>query len=76
MKLNCGPSAEQRRQAARDYYCRWHRWFAWFPVRVAQDDCRWLEVVERKADYLCGGLFFDNMPGDCIYRAIAKEVTE
>jgi len=27
---------------------RWHRWFAWRPVRVGTHECRWLEFVERK----------------------------
>jgi hypothetical protein len=26
----------------------WHRMFAWFPVVVADNDCRWLEYVERR----------------------------
>lgn len=30
---------------------RWHRWFAWYPIRLGDDDCRWLEVVERRFDY-------------------------
>ncbi len=55
MKLNCGPSYEQRRaekvEALKREIIRlrdWHDWFAWFPVRVAEGDCRWLEVVERQ----------------------------
>ena len=55
MKFNCGPTqcekleAEFNRlrevaRAARD----WHKWFAWFPVRVGKGDCRWLETVERR----------------------------
>ena len=27
----------------------WHLWFAWYPVRVGDNDCRWLEFVCRKA---------------------------
>ncbi|QWY83228.1 hypothetical protein [Rhizobium phage RHph_X2_25] len=27
---------------------KWHRWFAWYPVRVGDSDVRWLEYVERK----------------------------
>jgi len=26
----------------------WHRWFAWHPVEVGPNDCRWLEVIERR----------------------------
>ena len=46
MKFNCGDKANER-------YWRehqWSKWFAWFPVRVATKDCRWLETVERKRD--------------------------
>ena len=25
----------------------WHRWFAWFPVRLVCGDMAWLETVER-----------------------------
>lgn len=50
MKLNCGPTADERHAARKE----WHRWFAWYPVRVAQRDCRWLEYVARRdaAEYL------------------------
>ena len=26
----------------------WHKWFAWYPVELAQYDCRWLEKVRRR----------------------------
>lgn len=26
----------------------WHRWFAWYSVRIGKNDCRWFEYVERK----------------------------
>jgi len=55
VKLNCGPTREEkqrareRRQREQRYRLEeWHKWFAWFPVRVGKGDCRWLEVVERK----------------------------
>lgn len=33
---------------------QWHRWFAWYPVRVGENECRWLEYVERRGiDYHC-----------------------
>lgn len=28
----------------------WHRWFAWRPVRISDDELLWLEWVERKID--------------------------
>jgi hypothetical protein len=49
MRFNCGDGWLERR-CKRE---RWHRWFAWRPVRVADGDCRWLEYVERQ------GRFFD-----------------
>jgi len=48
MKWNCGPTY-------REWYAainKWHRWFAWHPVRVGSRDCRWLEAVERRG-YSC-----------------------
>lgn len=42
MKWDCGKKKREREQ--------WHRWFAWYPVRLADNDCRWLEYVERKGE--------------------------
>ena len=43
MKIRCGPTYRER-IAAKE---RWHEWFAWHPVRIVPNDCRWLETVER-----------------------------
>lgn len=75
MKFNCGPTERQRRQSARDRWCVWHRWFAWFPVRVGPRDCRWLETVERRADEVYEGFFFEFTPDDFRYRAINTTTT-
>lgn len=76
MKINCGRPRHQRREDAKAYLCCWHRWFAWFPVRVGRNDCRWLEYVERKAGYVHdGGLLYEFSPGDCVYRAIMDEAS-
>lgn len=53
MKLNCGPTWEEKRDAKE----QWHEWFAWYPVRVGPGDCRWLEVVRRKGTYRWGRLY-------------------
>lgn len=45
MKFDCGETRGERR----DRLSEWHDWFAWRPVRVGSRDCRWLEVVERRA---------------------------
>lgn len=55
MKFNCGPTYQQR-IAAKE---KWHRWFAWYPVRIGPNDCRWLECVERKGKHHCS--WFDEM---------------
>lgn len=48
----------------------WHRWFAWHPVRIGNNDCRWLETVERRFEYdnLAGGRLYYAILGDCYYR--------
>ena len=48
MKFDCGLSLEQRILRNEERLEKWHRWFAWHPVRVGLRDCRWLEHVERK----------------------------
>lgn len=51
MKFRCGRWRRLYRQfwdgreEARE---KWHKWFAWYPVNVGYEDCRWLEVVNRK----------------------------
>ena len=55
MRFNCGHSTSKKNKVKED----WHDWFAWYPVRVAEGDCRWLETVERK-----GELHYDFVAGD------------
>ena len=46
MQFNCG---RERLDGVVDRAKHWwHPWFAWFPVRVGKNDCRWLEIVWRK----------------------------
>ena len=45
---------------------KWHKWFAWRPVRIEYGDCRWLEYVERR--YCFSHKFEDEW--HCEYRAI------
>lgn len=42
MKLNCGPTWGERIAFKKT----WHRWFAWYPLRVGSRDYRWFEAVE------------------------------
>ncbi len=44
-----------RRAAAEAHYAKmtnWHPVFAWWPTWVAEGDCRWMEVIERKCEYI------------------------
>lgn len=50
MKFDCGKSYVKWTEARK----QWHQWFAWFPVMVAERDCRWLEYVERKGSVFYG----------------------
>lgn len=44
MKFDCG----ETRQEKWSRLGKWHRWFAWHPVKVGIHDCRWFEYVERR----------------------------
>lgn len=55
MKFNCGPSPETRRRRKRETadaehrrLIGWHQFFALLPRRVGDNECRWLEMIERK----------------------------
>jgi len=54
MKLNCGDSPETKREKARKQFSleikTGIKVFAWWPVRIGDNDCRWLEYVNRKLD--------------------------
>jgi len=43
MRFNCGKKGSSLERVK-----QWHRHFAWWPVKVAEYDCRWLEFVERR----------------------------
>lgn len=55
MKLNCGPTQATKKQRAEDILREWATRivdegevvFAWFPIRLGDNDCRWLEKVKR-----------------------------
>lgn len=57
MRLNCGLSPETKRDLKKDREdkkfreaIQWHKWFAWYPVQIGDNDCRWLETVERRSE--------------------------
>jgi len=47
MKLDCGPSAEDKYEAKQ----QWHQIFALWPRRVGPNTCIWLAKVWRKGEY-------------------------
>lgn len=50
MRFNCGPSLAQKRWDKKLKMKDWHKHFCWWPVRIANGDCRWLETIERRYD--------------------------
>lgn len=48
-------AAGDRWRAAHAHKAVWHRWFAWYPVRLTDHDCRWMEWVERRQEFYSGG---------------------
>lgn len=49
MRFNCSTKVDRNKS--------WHTWFAWYPVRIDQVTCVWLERVERRGqlEYLYDG---------------------
>jgi hypothetical protein len=50
MKLNCASAAVRHLRLAKERG-QWHPWFAWYPVRIGDECCAWLELVERRGEY-------------------------
>jgi len=51
MKINCGPSPQERADmiaAGAHPRQQWREWFAWYPVRIASGDCRWFETIMKR----------------------------
>lgn len=48
MKFQCGKTKAEKFEAKLRREFDWHLHFAWWPIKVAQYDCRWLETVERR----------------------------
>lgn len=47
----------------------WHKWFAWYPVRISTLERAWLETVERK------GTWFSQLGWSFEYRSAPTPVT-
>jgi hypothetical protein len=48
MRFDCGPTYAEKFEAKK----QWHRVFLWWPVRVGARECRWLEWIERKGEFV------------------------
>ena len=79
MKFDCGERfmLRQRGELRAKRYNDWHKRFAWFPIKVGNHDCRWLEFVERKCPTCFYGDWFTGVitttyGNDIEYRAINK----
>lgn len=48
MRFNCGPDKHTRQILKEKEMLNWHKHFAWLPIRMSENDCRWLETVERR----------------------------
>lgn len=54
MKFNCSTKEKEERRKAKsrkkyERVSNWHKWFAWFPVHLSEEECRWLEFLERRS---------------------------
>lgn len=70
MKFDCGLTKLDKMKRKVMIYKSWRTKFAWFPVQVDNNDCRWLELVEyRYPEAWCNnfGTYFSK--GDIEYRA-------
>lgn len=43
--------SEEMRRSKKE---KWHKWWAWYPVRIDHYTLVWLETIERKQDYVLG----------------------
>ena len=65
MKFNCDYFNDlivKRSIKKRNKYAEWHEYFAWFPIYIKHNDCRWLEKVYRRSDWLGKDILPDNHP--------------
>lgn len=62
MKLNCGPTPEEKSLANWRRLHNWHPFFCLLPRRITgTHECIWLETIERKGEYVCrfGGSYWE-----------------
>lgn len=81
MKFDCGASREEKKSKANQKYQeaqKDHKWFAWFPVKVSQRDCRWLEYVNRRwhteaAHRRFDSYYWEDQFGSWVYSPLEKK---
>ena len=61
MKINCGPTPEERNKARHEYLTNWHPFFCLWPRRLGPNDCRWLETIQRKKTYHSFGRYIPHL---------------
>lgn len=77
MKFNCGPTWTKKITVNDELRMHWHKWFALIPRRVSDEECRWLEYIERKGETYIG-ICFGSTPAIKVrkwryeYRVLAK----
>jgi hypothetical protein len=71
VKIKCGPSRDVRlalkRKACEEEALRlkeWHPHFTLRPRQVAENDCRWLEWIERR--FVEANVYEDVLVGFCV----------
>lgn len=60
MRWDCDKRKE-RRLAKREALKEWHPVFVLFPHKVAENDCRWLETIERRKVWYRGWILVPDM---------------
>ena len=63
MKFECGKRKRLKKAAKK----KWHSYFAWYPIKVGFEDCRWLETIERRSVHVFRDMYFMGIPyrGEC-----------
>jgi hypothetical protein len=83
MKFYCGKSPEERELAFRRACLaerkrreNWHKVFLWFPKRMEDGLCHWLEEVERKNTWWCNDYYLLGTPDWRFRESVFHAMTE
>ena len=47
MRWDCGETWDEKKARLSS----WNPFYAWYPIKVSDHDCRWFECVQRKGEY-------------------------